>query len=389
VIGQSVQLSSGVAGLDDALGGLLVGDNLVWAHSAGAEPTVDAFQDAFAASTISSGRTLIWVTGAMPPGQVQARYGGGSLAVVDGRPDGPNAHPDALAAAVIDAARRHPAAGIVIDALGPMAASRGAAAAAAMFEQTCPYLFDLGPVACWRAPRGVLRRPAMERIACVTQCVLSVLASRVRIDKADGRSRSVIGSVLHVTIRDDGSVQATVAPSAAGVVAAALSRLETTRELTQAEVAAHAGITPAAVSQAELGTRSLSLDTILQLCASLDITLDEFFSAGPGPGYTIGRRDLTAPVDGLVSLLDDVDLPTTVDLVRLAPGERSGPPQPNDRGQLVLVGSGLVKVRVGDSTPVLRAGDALAAPAGVFVDGWENLGTSPAGFFWVCRSTPS
>jgi transcriptional regulator with XRE-family HTH domain len=387
VIGQSVQLSSGVAGLDEALGGLLVGDNVVWAHSAGADATVDAFQDAFAASTISSGRPLIWVTGETPPGELRGRYGG-ALVVVDARPSGPLAAPAGLADAVVEAARQHRAAGIVVDALGPIAASHGAGTAAAMFEATCPRLFDLGPVACWRAPRGLLRRPAMERIARITQCVVSVLAGRVRIDKADGRSRSVIGSVLHVTTGADGRVLATVAPSAAGVVAAALSRLETTLDLTQAEVAAHAGITPAAVSQAELGTRSLSLDTILQLCASLDLTLEAFFSVGPGPGYTIGRRDLTASVDGLVGLLDDAELPTTVDLVRLAPGERSGPPSPNDRGQLVLVGSGLVKVTVGDGTPVLRAGDALAAPAGVSVEGWENLGDGPAGFFWVCRTTP-
>lgn len=46
--------------------------------------------------------------------------------------------------------------------------------------------------------------------------------------------------------------------------------------------------------------------------------------------------------------------------------------------------SGLVQVRVGSETPVVRAGDALLATA-FAVSGWRNLVTEPARLFWILR----
>jgi transcriptional regulator with XRE-family HTH domain len=375
-------LSTGIGGLDDALGGLLVGDNVVWAHAPGATDTVDAFEAAFATATVTAGRPLVWVTGQRSPAEVRDRFR--AAEVVDARGVG-RADVAALADRIVDVAGARSGAGVVCDALGPVAEACGPDAAARLFESACPRLFDEGPVACWRAPRAVLRKAALDRIERITQCVVAVLAGRARIDKADGRPRAVLDTVLRIEPTADGGLQARPAGDAAGVVAAALTRLCQARGLTHTELAELAGVGHTSISEALVGSHSLSLDTILGLCDQLEIGLDEFFATAPRPGYTIGRRDLHQPQTGAVPLLDDDATLVRVELVRLAAREVGSPSTPHARGQLVLVGSGLVKVAVSDGTPVLRAGDALAAPAGITIAEWENLADHPAGLFWASR----
>jgi hypothetical protein len=375
-------LSTGVVGLDDALGGLLVGDNVVWVHSPGAVGTVDAFEAAFAGATIAAGRPLVWVTGQATPAELRTRFA--ATEVVDARAV-TKGGVDALADSIVERASRHTGAGVICDALGPLATACGPSAAARLFESVCPRMFDAGPVACWRAPRAVLRSSALERIEQVTQCVVSVLAGRARIDKADGRPRAVRDTVLRIETLPDGTAQARPATDAAGVVAAGLTRVCRERGLSHGELAALAGVSHSAISDALVGTHSLGLDAIVTLCDRLEMSVADFFSVPPRPGYTIGRRDLGGPGTGALRLLDDEETVVRVELVRLGGFEAGAPNEPHARGQLVLVGSGLVKVTVGDGTPVLRGGDALAAPAGVTVTGWQNLADRPAGLFWASR----
>ena len=59
----------------------------------------------------------------------------------------------------------------------------------------------------------------------------------------------------------------------------------------QSELAQLAGVSASAISQAERGQRGLSLQTLLDLSARLDITIDELLRGEVAPGYRLARRD--------------------------------------------------------------------------------------------------
>jgi quercetin dioxygenase-like cupin family protein len=71
-------------------------------------------------------------------------------------------------------------------------------------------------------------------------------------------------------------------------------------------------------------------------------------------------------------------------LIRLEDEEEGTPPLVHKGAEMVVVSSGLVQVRVGPETPVMRAGDALLATA-FAVTGWRNLVSEPARLFWILR----
>jgi quercetin dioxygenase-like cupin family protein len=149
-------------------------------------------------------------------------------------------------------------------------------------------------------------------------------------------------------------------------------------------------VTPSAVSQAERGDRGLSLETLLRLSSALHMSLDDLLHAQRRTPYRVGRRDDDPRVlqSGYQTLLEPVGARPTVGLVRLAP-RASGAPEPGQHGQAIItVGSGLVQILVDDSTPSLRAGDALMSEA-VRITGWRNLGDREALLFWTVVPPPA
>jgi len=149
------------------------------------------------------------------------------------------------------------------------------------------------------------------------------------------------------------------------------------------ELAQRAGVTPAAISQAESGRRGLSLDTVVRLCESLDVGLDDLLGIGGRPSPWLARHDRVVPTpSGTVPLFDDADAGARVHHVHLGEGQRGRPPQPHKGPEVVAVATGLVLVDLGESTPVLRAGDAVMA-SDVVVQGWTNLADGPSTLFWI------
>src|SRR5690606_24524809 len=112
------------------------------------------------------------------------------------------------------------------------------------------------------------------------------------------------------------------------------------------------------------------------------ISLDELFGARPGADHVLARRDRLGGDAALAALFDDPRGGVRAYLVQLGPDE-DGAPLFAARGvELVLVAQGLVLVELEDSTPAMRAGDALMVRRGR-LRGWRNLGAGPARLFWV------
>ncbi len=354
--------SSGIAGLDPALGGgFLWGDNVIW--------------------RCTDAEVLARIYGAIGPPSRDAGYAlltveGGRLAQGGGRTDGPDALLSDLERTVPE---RSPAV-VLFEPFAAMAQRWGTAEAAGFYERCCPALLDMGAVAYWAMGPG--EEPFATLTDEMAQCIVEIDGDVLRITKAEGRQPARAGTVLRLA-EAAGEIVAEP-PAAAQLVAEALTRLRREHGLAQSELARLAGVSQSAVSQAERGQHSLSLDTVLRLAANLGTSLDELLGVRRDgrPTHLLGRHRLGSGPGARV-IVDAPQLPSRVVVVEVAPHgtTRLG------RAQAVLpatvcVASGLVEARLASTAAVLRPGEAAVVPDGR-VESLRNLSDEPAVAFVV------
>ena len=372
--------STGVAELDEALGGLFWGDNVVFEVAGGAAAA--PFYRAVAASDVAYDRRLF-----VRLEDGSATYQG--FDVVDAGRKSRLAEPAPLLHAVFERCHGSERNLLLFDGLGTMAARWGSDTAARFFARCCPQLLELGAIAYWCMPAGdeyvALRRTVEE----ITQCIFRVDQERLRIAKADGRPPGVEGSVFRCS-EEDGLPVLTPAPIVARI-GAALRSARLQRSLSQSDLARLAGVSPSAISQAERGQRGLSLETVLQLSAKLNVTLDDLLRGEVATGYRLGRRGSpprrrAAEGGEPLPLLDDPAAGLRAYLVRL-PRRGSAKPHVSHKGvELVAVAGGLVQVVLPTGRPVLRTGEVLVVEEAPIVS-WRNLGVGEAALFWILRDS--
>ena len=367
--------STGFAPLDEALGGVYWGDNVVWeaARSEMLSPFVAA-----ASAARAPYEAATWVSFGTPP----TRHRG--FRVVDGGAATALAQPRALLdelRAICGGGTRHL---VVFDPLEILEERWGWELTATFFVHACPMLLGLGAVAHWQLTTGRGRSQLRRRVADVTQCILTVGDGTVRVAKAEGRPPSVEGLVFRY--RDEGDTVALEPAPAAAVLGTGLRTLRQERRLSQSEVAALAGVSASAISQAERGERGLSLETLLELTGRLGISIDELLHGTGERGYRIARRDnpRLGTVDRPVALFDDPHDGLRVYVLRLTPGGKAVPEFTHKGVEIVAVAQGLVQVTLETGTPVLRHGESLLAEQSG-VTAWRNLSDRPALAFWILR----
>lgn len=373
-----MRTSSGIPDLDDLLGGLLPGDNVVWVTTS--QGVIATIERSFLAEGLRRDEPCTYVTTDVPPARLRAQLGE-KLRVLDARPGRALADPTDLEQRILDEARRAPGR-IVVDSLDAFVRRVGRSRALGLFSRTCPRLYDIGALAYWRVSRPVAGAALVENIAKVTQCVLDLGGRHLRVVKAEGRP-GVPGRLLHVRPGSD-EMPRFEQEKALGRLGEGLRQLRQERRLTQADLAELAGVSPSAISQAESGHRGLALDTLLTLAEGLGVSLDDLLSVRSNGDYVLARRDRMGPPQGHVSLLDDPAAGLRAYLIQLGPGERGTPPVSHKGVELILVAAGLVQADLGSATPVLRAGDAVLATR-ASVAGWRNLVGEPARLFWIIR----
>ncbi len=373
-----MRTSSGIADLDDLLGGLLTGDNVVWVTAS--QGVIGAIEREFLVEGLRNGEPCSYVTTETAPSKLRADLGD-ALRVLDARPGRALADPTDLEQRILHEARRAPGR-IVVDSLDTFVRRSGRPRALGLFSRTCPQLYDIGALAYWRVSRGVAGAALIDGIAKVTQCVLELGGSHLRVVKAEGRP-GVAGRLLHVRPGPDGTPRF-AQEKALGRLGEGLRQLRRERGLSQAELAQLAGVSPSAISQAESGHRGLALDTLLTLTEALGASLDDLLSVRREGDYVLARRDRLSPHHGHVALLDDPGAGLRAYLIHLGPGQSGSPPAPHKGVELIVVAAGLVQADLGSATPVLRAGDAVLATKASVV-GWRNLTAEPARLFWIVR----
>jgi transcriptional regulator with XRE-family HTH domain len=372
--------STGVSELDRALGGLYWGDNVVW------EPDDDVSAQPFYAAIAHLApryEYAAYVSLRQSPEDVTKAYPG--LAVVDARP-GSDLH---QAGPLLNSVRQTCIATkrdlLLFDGLELMVRDWGVETARRFFTRCCPMLLELGAIAYWSLPPAHTPQPLRRAVEEVTQCVIAVGDGRVRIAKAEGRPPGVQGSVFRYKLDDHGRPNLAAAPAAARL-GAALRAVRIQRGLSQSELARVAGVSPSAISQAERGRRGLSLETLLDLTARLNITLDELLRGEVAPGYRLARRhNPRAHADGRpLALLDDPNVGLRAYLLRLPEGESASLGFNHKGVEIVAVASGLVQVVLPSGRPVLRPGETLLTERSE-ISACRNIGEREAMVFWILR----
>lgn len=367
----------GVDSLDELFGGLNPGDNVVWIserddlyggiegafvqHAAGAHPT-------FAVTATRADARRRWPSG---------------VTVLDASAGSAWARPTELLDEIERQLHAVPPACVVIDGLSELARRWGTSTAVDFFCRACPLMLQLGTTTYWRVPRPLGPAP-LERIRQVTQVMVELRDRRLRVLKAEGRASALAGATYRLS--GSGGTVTLTTERAAGRLARGLVALRRERALTQAQLADVAGVTASAISQAESGSRGLSLDTLITISDRLGVSVDRLVAHDPQPGYRLARHDRSRTVarSGVVALSDDPTTGLRAYLVTLEGDERGVPPVGHTGAQLVAVVRGLVQVGVGNDTPVLRAGDTVVVSTAA-VHSWQNLGREPAVFFWALR----
>jgi transcriptional regulator with XRE-family HTH domain len=370
-------IRSGLDDLDDILGGLLAGDNVVWV-SGNRGLCTQVERSMLSASTTEDG--AVYVTALATPSTIR-RIFGSELVVVDARPGTRSSDPILLEQTIFTESKEG-ANRVVIDGLDVFARQWGVDRAIGFFKRVCPRLFDLGAIAYWRVSRAAVGNEGIDEIRKVTQCVFELDEKHLRIVKAEGHSALVQGRLFRVS-REEDTINLH-AERALGRLAEGLRRVRTERSLNQAELARLAEVSPSAISQAEGGQRGLSLDTLLNLTGGLAMGLDELLENQERPDYVLARRNRGARLGDSKFLLGDPSMGLRVYFVNLPAGEQGTPPVKHKGAELVLVARGLVLVDLGSSSPAVRAGDAILATK-VPILSWLNLAPEASVLFWILR----
>jgi transcriptional regulator with XRE-family HTH domain len=411
--------STGIDALDELLGGLGVGDNVVWQASdpADIEPFVEAFL-----ATAHGDTPLTYLSFRQPPAEVLDRFGqvwdSDRFTLLDGWTASQHASshpavaaadlpPEALVRRLKDPADMEqvnrelseiedelgPGARYVFDDLTSMQQLWGPDAALALFLRCCPRLYQERTVAYWLLDRDAHPPTFRSQLADITQVILDLDTSptqpaerTLQVVKADGHSPAVTGRTLRYVVGDDGRID--VLRTASGTRERIGEQVRAERiatGLSQAELARRIGVSPSALSQVERGRHGLSGETLTRLWATLEIPFGP--AANPtSPPYRLARRGARQPLAPGSGMHGETVLqePSGLAMHELIFAASSSGRRPFETKQpeLLLILEGALELQLGQETHTLQQGDAILL-ATQPVTGWRNLAREPARVIWL------
>ena len=395
-------MSTGIPDIDDLIGGLQVGDNVVWQTS---RPIEQAIIRSFV--TAPSSDRLVYMTFTESATAVLKRYHSHwrdrDVLVIDCFTTGPapaftssdGRHSASFvedprdSAQVLEALNEaedasKPGTIYLFDNLTAMQDLWGPEGALSLFLEHCPRLYELRTVAYWFLRKEAHDPSFLARLQRTTQVVFDTSPSNgnhyLRVTKAAGRGDAV-GRVLEFALKG-GRLEIlrheTQELTRAGEF---LKSQRLAMGISQAELARRLGISPSALSQAENGRRGLSEETLKSAHSVLGTD-----RARPELPYTLARRrarrsrKLATGLQAEEVLQDPSRMSGHIlEFSAGANGRRA--PFSTKQKEVVVVQSGVLELHIGAATEVLQAGDAIVLRDEP-VTSWSNPGSSAARVLW-------
>ncbi len=378
-------LSTGTASLDELIGGVRIGDNLViQSHGgAGLHQILDSYVGA------RKSRRLVACTAGEPwPGELPD-----DVTVIDL----PNEPPAASARARDIVVALDEAAGtdalFAFWSLTSMQNAWGSDDALEFFSWACPRLYRRGSVALWPMDPDLHRPKFLRRLTEITQVVVDLRPGSDEdtligeVLKADGRPRVTVGR--RVALRADSlsriEERASVGPSIGDQV----QKARADRGLGQAELARLVDISPSALSQLERGARSVSADTITRIWEVLGVPF------GPDPTadleYMISRRGAQPAPESARGftrrrLVADPAIGASWLVTMQAGASGRDTPFSVKSAEAITVLSGIVDLDLSGRPETLHEGDTLLTK-GASVTGWANPSPVENRLHWTILPT--
>jgi transcriptional regulator with XRE-family HTH domain len=401
--------STGIDALDNLLGGLGVGDNVVWQAPAPAD--IEPFVQAFLRSARDT-TPLTYLSLRRPPATIVDRFGPvwdlDRFVLLDGWTGGVAAAGSPSPARVrrlkdpadMEQVNRElaeieqelgPGARYVFDDLTSMQRLWGPQAALALFLRRCPRLYQQRTVAYWLLERDAHPPAFLSRLADITQVILDLDAAStepgehiLQVVKADGHPPEVTGRALRYAVGDGGIDVLGEASGTRERIGEQVRAQRIAAGLSQAELARRIGVSPSALSQVERGRHGLSGETLTRLWATLGIPFGPSGTQA-APAYRLARRGAHQPVAPGAGMHGETVLQEpsglAIHLLTFDPAGSGRRPFETKQPELLLVLDGALELQLGQSTHTLQQGDAILLSTQP-VSGWRNPTNAPARVLW-------
>jgi transcriptional regulator with XRE-family HTH domain/KaiC/GvpD/RAD55 family RecA-like ATPase len=423
-------VSSGIEGLDTLLGGVLIGDNVIWYDDAGSLATV--FCHRFLEASLRDGRPVIYVSFDRSPRNLLDRLGNTAqhrgLIVLDcftfgkGRgsptfltfyerdanlwpcrierldtPEDMNAFMERLYG--LHAEQEGDVRFIFESITGMQELWGGEDILARFYTHSCPRLYELNTVAYWIMEKKAHSPRLRAQLNQIAQVVIELNIKRgtttLTVVKAERREVESLGEPVHywtkgaeVVFEHDGALA-----DRAGI-GRRLKNLRIQKGLSQTELGRLVGLTPSSISQVESNLIYPSIPALLKMAEVLQVPVGSFFGEeekqGPCPVLTESEASILKPShlaseEVTIKLLTPLDRNSPLEpyLVELAPGAALGTHFFRRKGtELGYVLEGSVAFRLEHGTCTAQRGDLIHLTSEI-PSQWRNTGSETARLLWV------
>lgn len=428
-MGEALRVSSGVSELDRLLGGLFIGDNVVWHDAAGSLASVFCLN--FIRTSQAQGRPIIYVTFDRSPKNLLDKLGPlahyPDLTLLDcfthgkgagspvflkfyeskrkrtcrvvsvGQPRDQHQVMDALYG--IHATMKGDVRFVFESLTGMGELWGGEEPIIQFYSHSCARLYELNTIAYWilekrahtarlRAQINQIAQVAMDVSVRRGTCALTILKAENRDLDTQNRPYPYWSRGLDVAFETD-------RPSRGGIeLGTRLRELRNKRGLPQKEVADLVGVTSSTISQIESNLIYPSLPALLKLAEVLSVEVSSFFRAPAkstgGPVFSIKEAaDVKLPglaeADVKAKLLTPLDLEAKGEpyLLEIPPRRSLSSHFFVHKGEeLGYLLKGKLNFKMKNSTHTLRSGEVIYLNRDVPTQ-WKNSGSGPARLLWI------
>jgi|UniRef100_A0A7C3Z1W2 transcriptional regulator with XRE-family HTH domain/KaiC/GvpD/RAD55 family RecA-like ATPase len=267
------------------------------------------------------------------------------------------------------------------------------------YAHSCPRLYDLNTIAYWTLAKHAHSQRFRAAINQIAQVAIELTIKRgttsLTILKAEQRSPEEFDKPHVYWTRDQAVVfEEDRRTSGKTDLGLRLKEFRRKRGVSQAELAKMVGVTASTISQIEGNLIYPSLPALLKIAEVLAVEVTSFFEGGgegqkrlvftPQDAVAVKLRDLPEGA-AFARLLHPVDVQAKAEpyLIEIPPKQTLPGHFFFHKGEEVgYVLAGRLQVQVGQTVHTLKAGDVIYLTSEIPTE-WKNPSPSPARLFWV------
>ena len=425
-----LKVSSGVGQLDELLGGLYIGDNVVWYDDAGSLASV--FCKNFIHASRLRGKDLIYVSFDRSPKNLLDHLGPladyPQMTVLDCFTHGKGAGSDVFLKFYESTADGPPCrilqvpsprdvdqvmetlyglhadmqgdVRFVFESLtGMQELWEGEDHIAHFYAHSCPRLYDLNTIAYWIIEKRAHSQRLRAKINQIAQVAVDLSVKRgktsLTILKADRRAIDSLNQPHLYWYKDARIVFESESGSAGHIdLGSRLRALRTRRGLAQKELAKRVGVTPSTISQVESNLICPSLPALFKMAEVLSVDTASFFRSGPENRDEVVFTDMDASdvhfpgiereqLSGKLLTPLDFDPAAEPYLMEIPAGAKlTGHFFIHKGDELGYLVEGELQVKMEKATHSLHRGEVIYLRRNI-PSHWENPGPEPARLLWI------